>query len=100
MPLPVLCNHAQYLFTTPLHPTHPPLSPVWAELIVAANLVRNYSPHLPPSTRDAPAAHGIRRILREEATVMVKSVLQGFKGKGKQEQQEVIMQFHSVSTQR
>ncbi|OAX35918.1 hypothetical protein K503DRAFT_793639 [Rhizopogon vinicolor AM-OR11-026] len=57
--------------------------------LIAANLVRNYSPHLPPSTREAPAAQEIRRILREEATVMIKSVLQGFKGKGKQKQQEV-----------
>ncbi|OJA13344.1 hypothetical protein AZE42_05594 [Rhizopogon vesiculosus] len=57
--------------------------------LIAANLVRNYSPHLSPSTREAPAAQEIRRILREEATVMIKSVLQGFKGKGKQKQQEV-----------
>ncbi|KAG2134830.1 hypothetical protein DEU56DRAFT_808908 [Suillus clintonianus] len=57
--------------------------------LIAANLVRNYSPHLPPSTREAPAAQEIHKILREEAIVMIKSVLQGFKGQGKYKQQEV-----------
>ncbi|KAG1748329.1 uncharacterized protein EDB91DRAFT_1245037 [Suillus paluster] len=52
------------------------------------DLIRNYSPHLPPSTREAPAAQEIRRILREEAIVMIKSVLQGFKGQGQYQQQE------------
>lgn len=53
------------------------------------DLIRNYSPHLPPSTREAPAAQEIHKILREEAIVMIKSVLQGFKGQGKFKQQEV-----------
>lgn len=53
------------------------------------DLIRNYSPHLPPSTREAPAAQEIHKILREEAIVMIKSVLQGFKGQGKYKQQEV-----------
>ncbi|KAG2356092.1 hypothetical protein BDR07DRAFT_1301381 [Suillus spraguei] len=57
--------------------------------LIAANLVRNYSPHLPPSTREALAAQEIHKILREEAIVMIKSVLQGFKGQGKYKQQEV-----------
>ncbi|KAG0702044.1 hypothetical protein DFH29DRAFT_923524 [Suillus ampliporus] len=57
--------------------------------LITANLVRNYSPHLPPSTREAPAAQEIRKILREEAIVMIKSVLQGFKGQGTYKQQEV-----------
>ncbi|KAG2156877.1 uncharacterized protein EDB93DRAFT_1126150 [Suillus bovinus] len=57
--------------------------------LIAANLVRNYSPHLPPSTREAHAAQEIHKILREEAIVMLKSVLQGFKGQGKHKQQEV-----------
>ncbi|KAG1760429.1 hypothetical protein EDD22DRAFT_901244 [Suillus occidentalis] len=57
--------------------------------LIAANLVRNYSPHLLPSTRDAPAAQEIHKILREEAIVMIKSVLQGFKGQGQYKQQEV-----------
>lgn len=46
------------------------------------DLIRNYSPHLPPSTREAPAAKEIHKILREDAVVMIKSVLQGFKGQG------------------
>lgn len=96
IPLPILLFPTVrcYLFPTPRHPTHPPLSPVWAELIVAANLVRNYSPHLPPSTREAPATQEIHKILREEAIVMIKSVLQGFKGQGKHKQQEVIIRFY------
>lgn len=53
------------------------------------DLIRNYSPHLLPSTRDAPAAQEIHKILREEAIVMIKSVLQGFKGQGQYKQQEV-----------
>lgn len=53
------------------------------------DLIRNYSPHLLPSTRDAPAAQEIHKILREEAVVMIKSVLQGFKGQGQYKQQEV-----------
>lgn len=53
------------------------------------DLIRNYSPHLPPSTREALAAQEIHKILREEAIVMIKSVLQGFKGQGKYKQQEV-----------
>jgi hypothetical protein len=57
------------------------------------DLIRNYSPHLPPSTREAPAAQEIHKILREEAIVMIKSVLQGFKGQEKFKQQEVIMRF-------
>lgn len=96
IPLPILLfpTMRHHLFPTPRHPTHPPLSPVWAELTVAANLVRNYSPHLLPSTRDAPAAQEIHKILRDEAIVMIKSVLQGFKGQGQYKQQEVIMQFY------
>ncbi|KAG1798989.1 uncharacterized protein HD556DRAFT_1231803 [Suillus plorans] len=57
--------------------------------LIAANLVRNYSPHLSPSTREAPATQEVYKILREEAIVMIKSVLQGFKGQGKHKQQEV-----------
>ncbi|KAG1846088.1 hypothetical protein DFJ58DRAFT_799800 [Suillus subalutaceus] len=57
--------------------------------LIAANLVRNYSPYLPPSTREAPAAQEIHKILRDEAIVMIKSVLQGFKGQGEYKQQEV-----------
>jgi hypothetical protein len=53
------------------------------------DLIRNYSPHLLPSTRDAPAAQEIHKILREEAIVMIKSVLQGFKGQGNFKHQEV-----------
>jgi hypothetical protein len=93
LPILLFSTVRHYLFPTPRHPTHPSLSPVWAELTVAANLVRNYSPHLPPSTREAPAAQEIHKILREEAIVMIKSVLQGFKGQGKFKQQEVIMRF-------
>lgn len=93
-----LCHAQLPLSDTPTSDSPTPL-PVSAELTVAANLVRNYSPHLPPSTREAPAAQEIRRILREEATVMIKSVLQGFKGKGKQKQQEVIIRSHVASTQ-
>jgi hypothetical protein len=51
-----------------------------------------------PSTRDAPAAQEIHKILREEAIVMIKSVLQGFKGQGQYKQQEVIIQFYLRAT--
>ena len=42
---------------------------------VAFNLVRNYSPHLPPNTRSAPTSSELRRILQERAVEMLENFL-------------------------
>ncbi|KIK46201.1 hypothetical protein CY34DRAFT_9882 [Suillus luteus UH-Slu-Lm8-n1] len=82
------------LSNSPSHPSlpdyaPPPLSDTPAPNSPTPLPLRNYSPHLLPSTRDAPAAQEIHKILRDEAIVMIKSVLQGFKGQGQYKQQEV-----------
>ncbi|KAF6764428.1 hypothetical protein DFP72DRAFT_871830 [Ephemerocybe angulata] len=43
--------------------------------IIASNLVRNYSPHLSPSTRGAPSTAELRRILQERAIEMLETFL-------------------------
>ncbi|RXW21849.1 hypothetical protein EST38_g3994 [Candolleomyces aberdarensis] len=45
------------------------------EDIIAFNLVRNYSPHLPPNTRSAPTSSELRRILQERAVEMLENFL-------------------------
>ncbi|KAJ3761020.1 hypothetical protein EV360DRAFT_38625 [Lentinula raphanica] len=63
------------------------------EEIVAANLVRNYSPHLSPNTREAPSTSELRKILSLAAEDMLEAFLrkcrtkrvlenQGLGGKG------------------
>jgi hypothetical protein len=48
------------------------IRPFLLELIsVVANLVRNYSPHLPPNTRTAPPTVELRRILKTAAKDML-----------------------------
>ena len=48
-------------------------------MAVAINLVRNYSPHLPPNTSTAPPAVELRKILRLAATDMLKAFLRKWK---------------------
>ncbi|KAJ3777136.1 hypothetical protein FB446DRAFT_718785 [Lentinula raphanica] len=63
------------------------------EEIIAANLVRNYSPHLSPNTREAPSTSELRKILSLAAEDMLEAFLrkcrtkrvlenQGLGGKG------------------
>ncbi|KAJ3808185.1 hypothetical protein F5876DRAFT_78971 [Lentinula aff. lateritia] len=51
----------------------PPESSV--EEIIAANLVRNYSPHLSPNTREAPSTSELRKILLIAADDMLEAYL-------------------------
>ncbi|KAH7877188.1 uncharacterized protein C8R40DRAFT_1248360 [Lentinula edodes] len=51
----------------------PPESSV--EEIIAANLVRNYSPHLSPNTREAPSTSELRKILLIAAEDMLEAYL-------------------------
>ena len=48
---------------------------------VSANLVRNYSPHLPPNTRLAPQTAELRRILEMTARDMLQRYLQKARAK-------------------
>ncbi|KAI0667249.1 hypothetical protein C8Q78DRAFT_1071980 [Trametes maxima] len=49
--------------------------------IIAANLVRNYSPHLEPNTREAPPAVELRNILSMTARDMLESYLRKWRRK-------------------
>ncbi|KAI0821851.1 hypothetical protein BC628DRAFT_1542796 [Trametes gibbosa] len=49
--------------------------------IIAANLVRNYSPHLAPNTREAPPAVELRNILSMTARDMLESYLRKWRRK-------------------
>ena len=49
--------------------------------VVAHNLVRNYSPHLEPNTREAPAAVELRNILSMTARDMLESYLRKWRRK-------------------
>ncbi|KAF9073468.1 hypothetical protein BDP27DRAFT_1445084 [Rhodocollybia butyracea] len=53
---------------------HVPSEPS-VEEIIAANLVRNYSPHLAPNTREAPSTAELRKILHIAAEDMLEAFL-------------------------
>ncbi|KZT24873.1 hypothetical protein NEOLEDRAFT_1134568 [Neolentinus lepideus HHB14362 ss-1] len=53
--------------------------------IIAQNLVRNYSPHLKPSTREARPTVELLDILKDEARRMLYTVLQAWQRKGRVE---------------
>ena len=57
-------------------------------MAVAINLVRNYSPHLPPNTSTAPPAVELRKILRLAATDMLKAFLRKWRAKRRREETE------------
>ena len=56
------------------------LSPVGTD-VVAQNLVRNYSPHLSPNTREAPPTVELRNILSMTARDMLESYLRKWRRK-------------------
>ncbi|EPQ52360.1 hypothetical protein GLOTRDRAFT_140707 [Gloeophyllum trabeum ATCC 11539] len=51
--------------------------------IIAQNLVRNYSPHLKPNTREARPTAELREILKDEARRMLHNVLQAWHRKAR-----------------
>ncbi|TFK48950.1 hypothetical protein OE88DRAFT_1633535 [Heliocybe sulcata] len=53
--------------------------------LIAQNLVRNYSPHLKPNTREARPTVELSDILKDEARGMLYTVLQGWRRKGRVE---------------
>ena len=55
-------------------------SPVGTD-VVAQNLVRNYSPHLSPNTREAPSAVELRNVLSMTARDMLEAYLRKWRRK-------------------
>ncbi|KAG6819186.1 hypothetical protein H0H93_014532, partial [Arthromyces matolae] len=53
--------------------------------IVVTNLVRNYSPHIPPNTHSAPSTAELKKILIEEANVKLESFLTKWRARRKAE---------------
>ncbi|EIN08171.1 hypothetical protein PUNSTDRAFT_69089 [Punctularia strigosozonata HHB-11173 SS5] len=59
--------------------------------LIAANLVRNYSPHIAPNTRDAPATAELRQILKANAGQMLSDFLRKWRRANRREAARVVL---------
>ena len=67
-------SHPYHLPQCP--PIHPPCTnDIHADAQVAFNLVRNYSPHLKPNTRESPIGIKVKDMLMENARTMLVTFL-------------------------